>query len=85
MKGYLAISIVLGLQMSPLAAADKKEAPEPLPPEIIQTWRDAGANVGWMKWEDNGALKGLSFMLRKKARSRRRRCFSSPIGNKECL
>ncbi len=30
------------------ASADKSEAPKPLPPEIVQTWRDAGANVGWM-------------------------------------
>jgi len=48
MKAYLAVLIVLGLQLSPLPAADKKEAPKPLPPEIVQAWRDAGANVGWM-------------------------------------
>ncbi len=48
MKAYLGVLIVLGLQMSPLPAADKKEAPEPLPPKIVQAWRDAGANVGWM-------------------------------------
>jgi len=27
----------------------KKEAPKPLPPEIVKAWRDAGAEVGWMK------------------------------------
>ncbi len=48
MKAYLAVLIVLGLQMSPLPAADMKVAPKPLPPEIVQAWRDAGANVGWM-------------------------------------
>ena len=48
MKAYLAVLIVLGLQMSALPAADKKEAPKPLPPEIVQVWRDAGANIGWM-------------------------------------
>ena len=48
MKVYLTLLIVLGLQMSPLAAADKNEAPKPLPPKIVQTWRNAGANVGWM-------------------------------------
>jgi internalin A len=48
MKAYLAVLIVLGLQLFPLPAADNKEAPKPLPPEIVQMWRDAGANVGWM-------------------------------------
>ena len=48
MKACLAVLIVLGLQMSPLFAADKKDALKPLPPEIVQAWRDAGANVGWM-------------------------------------
>ncbi len=48
MKAYLAVLIVLGLQTSPLPADDKKEAPKPLPPEVVQAWRDAGANVGWM-------------------------------------
>jgi internalin A len=48
MRAYWAVLIVLGLQMSPLAAADKNEAPKPLPPKIVQAWRDAGANVGWM-------------------------------------
>ena len=61
MKAYLAVLIVLGLQMSPLPAADKKEAPKPLPQEIVKTWRDAGASVGWMKWESNGAPKGPKF------------------------
>ena len=48
MRAYLAVVVVLGLQMSPLLGADKIEAPQPLPPEIVQTWRDAGANFGWM-------------------------------------
>jgi internalin A len=48
MRAYWAVLIVLGLQMSPLAAADKNEAPKPLPPKIVQAWRDAGSNVGWM-------------------------------------
>jgi hypothetical protein len=30
-------------------AADTKEAPKSLPPEIVKTWRDAGASVGRMK------------------------------------
>ncbi len=48
MKAYLATLIVLGLQMSPLPAADKKETPETPPPKTVQAWRDVGANVGWM-------------------------------------
>jgi RNA polymerase sigma factor (sigma-70 family) len=31
------------------AWADKEEAPRPLPPEILKAWRDAGAEVAWMK------------------------------------
>ena len=31
------------------AGADNKDAPKPLPPEIVKAWRDAGADVGWMK------------------------------------
>ena len=30
------------------AEADKKEAPKPLPPEIVKAWTDAGAEPGWM-------------------------------------
>ena len=48
---YLAVLTVLascGLDVCAGADADKKEAPKPLPPEIVQAWRDAGANVGWM-------------------------------------
>ena len=56
MKAYLAALIVLGLPMSPLAAADPgKEAPKLPPAEIIKAWsaadawKDAGAVVGWVK------------------------------------
>ena len=49
MKAYLAVLFVLGLQTSPLPAADKREAPKPLPPEIVKAWRAAGA--GSMKSE----------------------------------
>jgi internalin A len=66
MKAYVASLIVLGLQMSPLPAADKKESPKPLPPEIVKAWSDAGASVGWMKWEDNGAPKGPKFHAQEK-------------------
>jgi internalin A len=31
------------------AAADKKEVPRPLPPEVVKVWGDAGASPGWMK------------------------------------
>ena len=31
------------------ADAGKKEAPKPLPREIVKAWRGIGANVGWMK------------------------------------
>ena len=31
------------------AGTDKKEEPKPLQPEVVKAWRDAGADVGWMK------------------------------------
>jgi hypothetical protein len=30
------------------ARGDQKDAPGPLTPEVVQAWRDAGAEVGWM-------------------------------------
>jgi len=66
MRAYLAVLIVLGLQMSPLPAADKKDVSKPLPPEVVKAWRDAGASVGWMKWESNGAPKGPKFQAQEK-------------------
>lgn len=49
---YLTILAVLancGVGAFARAEGDKKEAPKPLPQEIIKAWRDAGASVGWMK------------------------------------
>ena len=56
---YLAVLAVLascGLDGFAGADADKKEAPKPLPREIVKAWRGIGANVGWMKMDlgDNG-------------------------------
>ena len=56
---YLAVLAVLascGLDVFAGADADKKEAPKPLPREIVKAWRGIGANVGWMKMDlgDNG-------------------------------
>ena len=49
-RRYLAVPAVLAsCSLFAGAAADKKEAPRPLPPEIVKAWRDAGADVGWMK------------------------------------
>ena len=49
---YLAVLAVLtscGLGVFAGAGADQQDAPKPLPPEIVKAWRDAGAEVGWMK------------------------------------
>ncbi len=54
MKHYLAVLAVLascGPDVFAGADADKKEAPRPLPPEIVKAWRGIGANVGWMKMD----------------------------------
>src|SRR5580692_5183895 len=51
---YLAVLAVLasgGLNVFAGADADKKEAPKPLPREIVKAWRGIGANVGWMKMD----------------------------------
>jgi hypothetical protein len=41
------LAVVAGV--CPGGEADKKDAPKPLPPEVVRAWRDAGATVGWMK------------------------------------
>jgi hypothetical protein len=37
--------------------ADKKDAPEPLQPETVKVWRDAGAQSGWLKMHILGYLE----------------------------
>ena len=29
--------------------SDKKDPPKPLPKEIVKAWKEAGADVGWMR------------------------------------
>ena len=53
---YLAMLAVLascGLSVFAGGGGDQKDAPKPLPPEIVKAWRDAGAEVGWMKTDSN--------------------------------
>ncbi len=69
---YLAVLAVLascGLDVLAAVDADKKEASEPLPREIVKAWRGIGANVGWMKMDlgDNrptfqveGEIRGMT-------------------------
>ena len=45
----LAVLASFGSGVCAGAGADKKDAPKPLPPEIVKAWRNAGAQVGWMK------------------------------------
>ena len=57
---YLAMLAVLancGLSVFAGGGGDQKDAPKPLPPEIIKAWRDAGAEVGWMKTNRFGFLE----------------------------
>jgi internalin A len=44
----LALLAACGLGVLAAAEVDRKSAPKPLPPEIDNAWRDAGARVGWM-------------------------------------
>src|SRR5713101_4745629 len=58
---YLAVMAVLAsFGPSVCAGADgDKDQPQPLPPEIVKAWRDAGAKVGWMK--DVPAERGYGY------------------------
>lgn len=38
-----------GLGVVARAGDDKQDVPKPLPAEVVQAWRDAGADLGWMK------------------------------------
>ena len=38
-----------GLEVGASAKPENKDAPKPLPPDIVKAWRDAGADAGWMK------------------------------------
>jgi internalin A len=48
-SAVLAVLASCGLGVFIGAEPDKKDTPKPLPPEIVKTWRKAGASVGWMK------------------------------------
>jgi hypothetical protein len=45
----LAVLASCGLGTATGADPENKDAPKPLPPEIVKAWRDAGADAGWMK------------------------------------
>lgn len=61
MKPSVIVLFVLTLHLSPSLAADKGDTPDPLPPRIVQTWRDAGANVGWMDMNLHGHMSRHTF------------------------
>jgi hypothetical protein len=56
--GVAAPAVLLGCGLGIFAGAahDKDDAPRPLPPEVVKAWRDAGAEVGWMKDGPPGPL-----------------------------
>ena len=39
------------------AGDDSKVVAKPLPPGIVKAWRDAGAEVGWMKMDSSGYVR----------------------------
>src|SRR5262249_44861846 len=45
---WLGVTLMALLGASGTAIAGDKEAPKPLPPEIVKAWEKAGAKVGWM-------------------------------------
>jgi internalin A len=58
-RRYLLALVVLvrcGSGTSAGTEPDPKDTPKPLPPEIVKEWRDAGAEVGWMRVNQNGVF-----------------------------
>lgn len=35
----------------------KKDAPKPLPADVVKAWKEAGATVGWMRVNENGFVE----------------------------
>ena len=48
-QAVLSLLLTCGVAASAGLAADKKELPKPLPPDVIKAWSGADAVVGWMK------------------------------------
>ena len=79
---YPAILTILascGLGVFAGVRVDQKIVAKPLPPEIVKAWRNAGAEVGWVK-KANWAR--WSFALAKKARPGLWRRFGSLLGKR---
>src|SRR5262245_26741747 len=52
----LAVLTSCGLDAFAGGGAEKKGVPGPLPAEIVKAWTDAGAEVGWMRLNQNGVF-----------------------------
>jgi len=53
----LLVAFIITLGQSAFAAEpSKKESPQPLPEDIVKAWTDAGATVGWMKYDPDIGL-----------------------------
>jgi hypothetical protein len=52
----LAVLASCGLDIFAGAGADKKDATRPLSPEMVKAWTDAGAEVGWIRLNQNGVF-----------------------------
>src|ERR1043165_6978047 len=55
MRG-LAVLVILAALVPPGWSQDKKPLPKPLPNTIVQAWKAAGAEVGWMRVHPHGVL-----------------------------
>lgn len=56
MRG-LAFALVLFVSQFGFAGEPGTKAlPKPLPEDVVKAWKDAGAEVGWMKVDENGIL-----------------------------
>jgi hypothetical protein len=52
----VALLLSCGLGAFAAVGADKEDAAKPLPPEIAKAWSDAGAEIGWMRVNENGVF-----------------------------
>src|SRR5207302_289872 len=58
----LAILAILSSPFSslPSPSQDKKPLPKPLPDKIVQEWKAAGAEVGWLRMDRDGYQEFIS-------------------------
>src|SRR5438876_487948 len=60
MRGLAVLAVLALLVPEHCAGQDKKPLPKPLPEKIVQQWKDAGAEVSWLRVDRDGSLQFIS-------------------------